>query len=173
MVADLQQGDFEVTEDGKPQKIETFKFVELDGGLMQDPDAPAPRRIRTDADEEVEAARDDVRLFAFFLDEYHVRRETSMASRQEISRFIETQLGPSDMIAIMYPLQPIASIRFTRNHEAIRQGIEQFLGRKFEYEPKNEYEEKLHLLPDRDRRKDTQPDLAVGDRSRSSRTWAA
>ena len=147
VVADLQQGDFEVTEDGKPQKIETFKFVELDGGLMQDPNAPAPRRIRTDADEEVEAARDDVRLFAFFLDEYHVRRESSMASRQEISRFIETQLGPTDMIAIMYPLQPIASIRFTRNHEAIRRGIEQFLGRKFEYEPKNEYEQKLMYYP--------------------------
>ena len=147
VISDLQAGDFEVTEDGKPQKIETFKFVELDGGLMQNPDGPPPRQIRTDADEEVEAARDDVRLFAFFLDDYHVRRESSLASRQEISRFIETQLGPTDMVAIMYPLQPIASMRFTRNHDAIRRAIDQFVGRKFEYDPRNEYEQKIAYYP--------------------------
>src|SRR6185436_5971576 len=147
VIANLQQGDFEVTEDGKPQKIETFRFVELDGGLIQSPNAPPPRQIRTDADEEVEAARDDVRLFAFFLDDYHVRKETSMGSRQAIARFIETQLGPTDMVAIMYPLQPVASIRFTRNHDAIRRAIEQFVGRKFEYEPKNEFEQKIFYYP--------------------------
>src|SRR5688572_14057347 len=145
-IADLQPTDFEVTEDGKPQKIETFRFIELDGGLMQNGGAP-PRQIRTDADEETEAARDDVRLFAFFLDDYHVRRESSMSSRQEIARFIETQLGPTDMVAIMYPLQPISSIRFTRNHDAIRRAIEQFEGRKFEYEPKNDYEQKIAYYP--------------------------
>jgi VWFA-related protein len=147
VITDLKPEDFEVTEDGKPQKIETFRFIELDGGLLQDPNAPRPRQIRTDADEEAEAARDDVRLFAFFLDDYHVRRESSMGSRQEIARFIETQLGPTDMIAIMYPLQPIASIRFTRNHDAIRRAIEQFEGRKFDYQPRNEYEQKLIYYP--------------------------
>ena len=29
-----KQSDFEVTEDGKPQKIETFKLVKLDGGVL-------------------------------------------------------------------------------------------------------------------------------------------
>ena len=57
-VADLQPGDFEIIEEGKPQKIETFRYIELNGGLTQD--APS-RAIRTDADEEAEAARDDVR----------------------------------------------------------------------------------------------------------------
>ena len=146
-VADLQQGDFEVTEDGKPQKIETFRFIELDGGLMRTSDQAPPRQIRTDADEEVEAARDDVRLFAFFLDDYHVRRGASMASREEIARFIETQLGPTDMVAVMYPLQPVASVRFTRNHDAIRRAIGEFQGRKFEYEPRNEYEQKIAYYP--------------------------
>jgi VWFA-related protein len=147
VIADLKPEDFEVTEDGKPQKIEAFRFIELDGGLLRDPNAPPPRQIRNDADEETEAARDDVRLFAFFLDDYHVRRGSSLSSRQEISRFIETQLGPTDMVAIMYPLQPIASIRFTRNHDAIRRAIEQFEGRKFEYEPRNEYEQKIAYYP--------------------------
>src|SRR5215831_12304440 len=72
-VADLQQSDFDVTEDGKPQKIETFKLIKLDGGRGDSAKEP-PREIRTDYDEEEEAARDDVRLFAVFLDDYHVRR---------------------------------------------------------------------------------------------------
>lgn len=105
-VADLQPGDFEIIEEGKPQKIETFRYIELNGGLTQD----APwRAIRTDADEEAEAARDDVRLFAMFLDDYHVRRESSFASRQELARVVETQLGPSDMVALMYPLDPVTA----------------------------------------------------------------
>src|SRR5438046_1694329 len=72
-VADLKPEDFEITEQGKSQKVETFKLVSLDGGRMPTGDGP-PRQIRTDADEESEAARDDVRLFAIFFDDYHVTR---------------------------------------------------------------------------------------------------
>jgi VWFA-related protein len=145
-VGDLKQSDFEVVEDGKPQAIETFKLIQLDGGLMPGPDGP-PRQIRTDSDEELEASRDDVRLFGIFLDDYHVRAGTSMATRQSVARFIETQLGPSDMIGMMYPLQPVSTIRFTRNHDAISQGIQQFLGRKYDYTPKNPIEEKYAYYP--------------------------
>src|ERR1700682_4859535 len=94
-IADLKQSDFEITEDGKPQTVESFKFIKLDGGAAPGPDGP-PRAIRTDADEESEAARDDVRLFAIFLDDYHVRRGASMSVRQPIVTFIENQLGPTE-----------------------------------------------------------------------------
>jgi len=145
-VPDLRQSDFEVVEDGKPQTIETFKLVKLDGGVTPTADGP-PRAIRTDYDEESEAARDDVRLFAIFLDDYHVRRGASMVVRDPLSTFIETQLGPSDMIGLMYPLQPLESLRMTRNHEAVIKGVQQFLGRKFEYQPKNEFEDKYAHYP--------------------------
>ena len=114
-LSDLRPEDFEVSEDGARQTIETFKLIELDAGLIAGPDGP-PREIRTDYDEEREAARDDVRLFAIFLDDYHVTQGSSMVMRQQISRFVETQLGPSDMIGLMYPLQPVAAVRMTRNH---------------------------------------------------------
>ncbi|HEV2984733.1 MAG TPA: hypothetical protein VGX46_10100, partial [Vicinamibacterales bacterium] len=58
-VADLTAADFDVNEDGKPQKIETFKLVKLDGGRADSMKEP-PKEIRTDYDEEAEAARDDV-----------------------------------------------------------------------------------------------------------------
>jgi VWFA-related protein len=145
-IADLQPADFDVTEDGKPQKIETFKLVKLDGGTaaaMQEP----PREIRTDYDEEAEAAKDDVRLFAIFLDDYHVRRGASMGVREPIARFIDTQLGPSDMIGVMYPLESLSSLRMTRNHAAVMKAVQQFTGRKFEYTPKNQFEEQYANYP--------------------------
>jgi VWFA-related protein len=140
-LSDLKLTDFEITEGGRPQKIETFKLVELDGGLMPGPDGPA-RQIRSEFDEESEAARDDVRLFGLFLDDYHVRRGSSLSARNEIARFIETQLGPSDMIGVMYPLTPLDAVRFSRNHDAVRRGVQQFTGRKFEYDAKNALEER-------------------------------
>jgi VWFA-related protein len=145
-VTNLEATDFEITEEGKPQKIETFKLVQLDGGLMPGPDGP-PRAIRTDYDEESEAARDDVRLFGVFLDDYHVRDGNSLAAREQIARFIETQLGPSDMVGLMYPLQPAAAVRFSRNHSVVQKGIQGFLGRKFDYTPRNEYEERYANYP--------------------------
>ena len=145
-VADLTQNDFDVTEDGKPQKIETFKLVKLDGGIT-DSIKEAPREIRTDYDEEMEAGRDDVRLFAIFLDDYHVRRGASLSVRNPLSTFIENNLGPSDMIGVMYPLQSTASVRMTRNHSAVMRGLQQFKGRKYDYEPRNEYEQTYAHYP--------------------------
>jgi VWFA-related protein len=145
-IANLQPADFDITEDGKPQKIETFKFIKLDGGVgdaLKDP----PREIRTDYDEEMEAARDDVRLFAIFLDDYHVRRGSSMSVRNQLGTFVQNNLGPSDMIGVMYPLESTSSVRMTRNHSAVVRGLQGFLGRKFDYEPKNQYEETYAHYP--------------------------
>src|SRR5215470_11776513 len=66
-VVDLKPTDFEVLEDGKPQTVDNFKFIKLDGGIIPSADGP-PRQIHSDDDEEQEASRDDVRLFAIFLD---------------------------------------------------------------------------------------------------------
>jgi VWFA-related protein len=145
-VADLQASDFDVSEDGKPQKIDTFKLIKLDGGTAESIKEP-PKEIRNDFDEESEAARDDVRLFAIFLDDYHVRRGASMAVRGQLARFIDTQIGPSDMVGVMYPLEATGSVRMTRNHSAVSRGLQQFLGRKFEYEPKNQFEETYAHYP--------------------------
>jgi VWFA-related protein len=145
-VADLQAADFDVAEDGKPQKIETFKLIKLDGGTAESVKEP-PKEIRNDYDEESEAARDDVRLFAIFLDDYHVRRGASMAVRGQLARFIDTQIGPSDMVGVMYPLEATGSVRMTRNHSAVSRGLQGFIGRKYEYEPKNQFEEQYAHYP--------------------------
>jgi VWFA-related protein len=145
-IADLKETDFDVTEDGKPQKIEAFRFIKLDGGVSEAIKEP-PREIKTDADEEMEAAREDVRLFAIFLDDYHVRRGTSLAVRNQLTQFVENNIGPSDMIGLMYPLEPTSAVRMTRNHSAVVRGLARFTGRKYEYEPKNQFEENYAHYP--------------------------
>ena len=74
MVADLTPADFEVTEDGKPQTIEQLQAGQARRRRRARHLTARRAPIRTDDDEEREAARDDVRLFAIFLDDYHVRR---------------------------------------------------------------------------------------------------
>ena len=62
-VPNLAADDFEVSENGKPQKVESFKFINVGNATEQQLNTTDPvREIRSDADEEAEAARDDVRI---------------------------------------------------------------------------------------------------------------
>ena len=138
-VTDLKQEDFEVLEDDQPQSVEQFRLIKVDGNPK--PGEPPPRQLRTRDDEEAEAARDDVRVYAILLDDYHVRKANSISIREPLTRFIQTQLRPNDMIAVMYPLMPASDVSFTRNHASIIRAIEQFEGRKYDYRPRNQMEE--------------------------------
>jgi len=144
-IADLKQSDFEILEDNKPQKIEQFRFIKVDGNPK--PGDPPPQEIRNRDDEEREARRDDTRVFVIFLDDYHTRLGSSLAVRQPLSEFIQNQLRPLDLVAIMYPLTPVTDVDFTRNHERIIGAIQKFEGRKYRYEPRNLFEEQYQRAP--------------------------
>jgi len=144
-VLDLKPEDFTVTEDGKPQAVETFTMVKIDA-LSQDESRPATP-IRSDFDEEREAARADVRLFVLLLDDYHVRRGNDMSVREPLIEFIQNQLDPADLVAVMHPLTSVNDIRFTRNRREIVSAIERFQGRKFDYQPRNAFEEQYAYYP--------------------------
>jgi VWFA-related protein len=143
-VTDLTQQDFEVTEDNKSQSIETFRLVKIDTAT---PVETSGRVIRSRDDEETAAANENARIFVFFLDDYHVRLGNSMASRKPLVEFVQNQIGPNDLLAVMYPLSPLESVTLTRNHEAVMRALERFEGRKFNYEPRNAIEEKYALYP--------------------------
>ncbi len=113
-------------EDGKPQNIDLFKLVNSDGNAG--PGAEPPRPIRSEYDEESEAARDDVRLFVIFLDDYHVRRGNACASGSPLIQFVKTQLGPLDMVAVMYPLMSVQQLTFTRDLEGVVSVAEEVRG---------------------------------------------
>jgi VWFA-related protein len=145
-VKDLKVEDFEIVEDGKVQTIELFKIINTNG--YPTAGAEPARPIRSRFDQESEAARDDVRLFVFFLDDYHVRQSNSMRVREMLANFVRTQIGPLDMVAIMYPLSPVTDLGLTRDHEQIIGALRKFEGRKYDYRPRNAAEEKyVYYLP--------------------------
>jgi VWFA-related protein len=51
------------------------------------------------------------------------------------------------MVALMYPLTPLGDIILTRNHESVARAIEKFDGRKYDYTPRNPFEERYALYP--------------------------
>jgi VWFA-related protein len=144
-LGDLKASDFEILEDGKPQTIEQFKFIKVEGN-PQPGEAPA-RQIRSTYDEETEAARDDVRLFVIFFDDYHTRVGGALAVKEPLTRFVQQQLGPNDLLAVMYPLTPLDAVVLTRNHSAVVSAIQRFEGRKFRYDPRNQFEEQYANYP--------------------------
>ncbi len=142
-VTDLTQADFEVFEDGKPQTLETFRLVKIDTSAPM----PAQRGFRTRAEEESAAANEDSRIFVFFLDDYHVRLGNSLGARKPLVEFVQNSVGPNDLLAVMYPLTPIDAVALTRDHQSVIRVLERFEGRKFNYEPRNDIEQRYALYP--------------------------
>ena len=133
-VGDLTPVEFEVTEDGVPQKVEQLQFIQLTG---QRPDGDETSlEIRSQTQAESEAARDDVRVFGIFLDDYHVDKapQITIPIRRGLADFIE-RLWPSDLVAIMDPLTPLSSLEFTRSKQKLLRVTNTFEGRQGEILP--------------------------------------
>ena len=145
VVLDMKPDEFEVREDKKPEKVETFDIVKIDEIAQQTP--YAPKEILSESDMEIEAKKPNVRLFILLLDDYHVRRGNDLFVRQPLIDFVNNQLGPQDMVAVMYPLTPASALTFTRNRNSLIEAINHFEGRKGMYEPRNEFEEKYAYYP--------------------------
>ena len=144
LVLDMKRDDFEVREDKKPQRVDTFEVVKIDelstAGIT-------PKEIRSMYDEESEARQPNVRLFVMLLDDYHVRRGNDLAVKRPLIEFVQNQLAPQDMVAIMYPLTPVSALTFTRNRDSLIGAINHFEGRKGLYDPRNEFEERYAYYP--------------------------
>ena len=144
-VLDLTAEDFEIYEDDTLQQIESFELFQFTG--EPDPRLPRPSRIRNAYDQDREAARSDSRIFVFFLDDYHVRDTNAMRMTAPLVEFIETQLAPTDLVAVMYPLTPLFDVQLTRNHAQIVRALQTFEGRKYKYDPINMFEQQYAYYP--------------------------
>ena len=138
-VTDLRPEEFEVLEDGKPLAIDSVRFVRADWG---EPTASFDP-IRTPEDEQAAAAADGTRLFAFFLDEYHVSAAAAPLAADAIGRFVDRELGPRDLVVAVRPLDSLLAIRLTRDRGAVRAALDAFQGRKDLYEPRHALEGSL------------------------------
>jgi VWFA-related protein len=139
-VEDLTASDFQVLDDGAAMSVTSFRHVTG----WDRTGAEELRPVRTAADEEREAARDDVRLFAIFLDEYHVGRIEPLKVVGPLTDFVRA-LPPADLVAVYFPGLSARDIRYTRDREATIRTIRSFEGRLGIYTPPKYPFEENHL----------------------------
>ncbi len=143
-VTALTADDFEVQEDGVAQPIKSFKVVEVTG--EPEPADDMSLEIRSTSHAAAEAARDDVRVFLIFWDDYHIDRFAStLHAREALSRFVLTSFGPMDLVAFMDPLTPTDAIAFTRDRRLLADAASHLKGRYRVYVPPRAAAEEAHL----------------------------
>jgi VWFA-related protein len=144
---ELTKEDFFVSEDGAPQAIESFDLVRATG----EPTDDRSLEIHSPSQAATEAARDDVRLFLIFWDEYHIGQFIPATRGREIlTEFVRTAFGPTDLVGIMDQLTTLDSIKFTRDRLELADQIHDLKGRFGVLVPPRSAIEEAHLQYPRD-----------------------
>ncbi|MCM3878797.1 MAG: VWA domain-containing protein [Vicinamibacterales bacterium] len=115
-ILDLHAADFELTDSGEVRAIERVALQKAAGR----------------------------RIVAIFLDEFHVDSgEGARRAQAALHDFVDNQLRPDDLVAIMKPLDPLNTIQLTTDRVAVRAAIDAFEGRKGDYAPRSTFEEQF------------------------------
>ena len=102
--------------------------------------------IRSRSHAAAEAAKDNVRLFLIFWDEYHIGQMVSAnRARAYLMQFVRTAFGPTDIVGFMDPLTPIDAIKFTRDRLELAEQVRKLVGRSGVYVPTRSAVEDAHL----------------------------
>jgi VWFA-related protein len=115
LIEGLTAGDFQVLEDGKPQKVETFEFVKIEPNPVD-----SDRRDPSSQAEMERLARDPRnRIFVVYLDLAHTTVPGSHAARQPVVDFLTRTIGQRDLFGFMTAEVPAGSVVFGRRTETI------------------------------------------------------
>jgi VWFA-related protein len=143
-VSSLTASDFELQEEGVAQEIRSFQYIKADG--QPDPESELSLEIRSRSHAAAEAARDNVRVFLIFWDEYHIGQMLSAPrARASLMQFVRSAFAPTDIVAFMDPLTTIDSIAFTRDRLELFEKTRRLLGRSGVYVPTRSAVEDAHL----------------------------
>jgi VWFA-related protein len=147
-LTDLTRDDFEIREDGIVQDIANLKLIEATGAAPDD-DTSLP--IRSQYHAAAEAARDDIRVFVIFWDEYHIgEMGPAIRARAALENFVQVAFGPTDLVALMDQLTPTDTIKFTRDRRELADQVHKLRGRQGVYVPARSAVEEAQMYRARD-----------------------
>jgi len=127
-VGNLARDDFQVLEDGKPQKISTFSFVNMPVQRVEKP-LFSPQPIEPDV--RTNARGLDGRIYLLLLDDLHTAPLRSGRVRAAARQFVRQQMGANDLAAVVYTSgRTDAAQDFTGNQQLLLDAIGKFMGRK-------------------------------------------
>ena len=129
-VTGLTADDFEVFEDGKPQQVQTFSYIELP---VERPDRftvdgrPVHADVRTNRDV------DSGRVYIVVLDDLNVAPLRTGTVRRHARDFIERYVGPRDLVAVVATSgRKDVAQEFTNDPALLLRAVDSFIGQRLQ-----------------------------------------
>lgn len=131
IVTDLTQADFDVLEDGRPQKITAFSLVNLP---IERAERPLFAAAPIEPDVQVNTAQEG-RIYMIVLDDLHTSFTNTSRVRSFLRQFVERNFGVNDLAAVVYTSgRAIAGQEFTNSPRLLLEAIDRFSGRRLRSE---------------------------------------
>jgi VWFA-related protein len=119
IATDLTAADFEVYEDGQPQKVENFEFVQIAAATpdadLRDPDSLGDMRDRL--------ADPRARVFVLYLDTYHIDWFGAQRLKGPMVQMMSSILAPADLFGVTTPQLSTHDITFGRKTSALQEQV--------------------------------------------------
>lgn len=127
-VPGLSAADFQVLEDGKPQKVDAFSFINIPVERQARPlFAKAP--IERDVADNI--AGYDGRVYVIVLDDQHTHPLRSQRLKAAARQFVLRYMGANDTAAIVYTSgRSDVAQEFTNSQRRLLNAVDKFMGRK-------------------------------------------
>ena len=127
-VTGLTRDDFEVFENGRPQKIDTFSQV---GIPVEKPIDFVHEGRLVVADTQTNRKPFDGRVYVIVLDDLDVSAMRSTALKDAARKFVREFMGANDLAAVVYTSgRRDAAQEFTSNRELLVAAIDKFIGQR-------------------------------------------
>ena len=132
-VTDLRPEEFRLVEDGKPRTITEFSFVSTADAANASSDTPAETKTRASEGPASNVAAPPValgpararRTIAFLVDDVGLSFETTAYVRKALTKFVDEQMQPGDLVAIIRTSGGAGSLQqFTSDRRQLRAAIE-------------------------------------------------
>lgn len=147
-VTDLTAADFDVLEDGAPQKVESFELVQVRAG------GPQETRREPNTVREARAMAEDARarIFVIYLDTYFTDIPGSHRIQQPLVRLLDRVVGDDDLFAVMTPDMSARDLALARRSTTMEGYLSKywFWGQRGRLYPEDPVEQRyLECYPDR------------------------
>ncbi|MBW8894874.1 MAG: VWA domain-containing protein [Acidobacteria bacterium] len=127
-VADLTEADFQIVEDGAPQKIKVFTRVNLP---VEHQDPPLFKTGPIDPDVASNHQEFNGRVFVLVLDDLQTDSRRSIRVRRAARQFIERYIGANDLAAVVFTGGAAdRGQEFTSSHARLLASVDKFSGSK-------------------------------------------
>ncbi|MGE5245895.1 MAG: VWA domain-containing protein [Betaproteobacteria bacterium] len=127
-VRDLKQDDFQVFEDGRPQKISAFSVVDLP---VERAERPLGAAQPIEPDVRSNERPFNGRIYVMVIDDLHTLFGRTDRVKRAAREFIEQHLGANDLMAVVHTAGPTdASQDFTNNKRLLLAAVDRTDGRK-------------------------------------------